>query len=209
MSSKSSPSLTLKSDLQLVRMVKRNASDEAFLEICRRHEKLFYSICQKYAVSLASSGVPCQDILLEKNIIIYNCILSFDPKKKVKLSSWIGNYARYLCLNSINARKFILQPKDDEDNTKAQEDRSYQQYLENPPSLKEDKDYIFYILDRLKDKRIKEIFEYRYFSPTKMIWDNIAKKINTSPQTVITLHKKGLSLIKTKMRSCENICDLV
>ena len=101
------------SDLELVKEVKGGDS-EAFKEICRRYENIFYKICQKYITILANSGVNPQDIFDEKNYIIYHCVSTFKPSKKTKLSTWIGNYARYLCLNSINARRFIL-PSNDED----------------------------------------------------------------------------------------------
>ena len=95
-------------DLQLISMVKKNGSSEAFSEICRKYENIFFKIIHKYSATLSSVGVFVQDIFDEKNHIIYNCILSFDPKRGTKLSSHIGNYSRFLALNSINARKFII-----------------------------------------------------------------------------------------------------
>lgn len=198
-----------KTDIQLVRAVKNKASNEAFLEICDRYQDVFYKICQKYAPALTASGVNIQDVFNEKNIIIFHCINTFDSKKGVKLSSWIGNYARYLCLNSINSRKFIAPMTDDELKNKIEEGQASQSYFENKNDLQECKDYVFDILNQLKDERIKEIFNYRYFGDKKMIWNKIAKKVNSSPQTVMSLHKKGLILIKNKMTNSKNICDIV
>jgi len=202
-------SLENKSDNYLIKKVKNEASSEAFLEICRRYEDIFYKICQKYSTSLSSCGIFLQDIFNEKNTIILHCINTYDPKKKAKLSSWIGNYARYLCLNSMNAKRFILPCSDEEVKNKIEENQIFNNYSENKINLAESKDYIFNILGQMKDERVKDIFEYRYFADKKMIWNKIAKKINASPQTVMSLHKKGLILIKNKFVKNENICDLI
>ena len=201
--------LEAKTDIQLVRAVRNKASSEAFEEICRRYQDIFYKICQKYSPALSASGVYIQDIFNEKNIIILHCVNTFDHKKGVKLSSWIGNYARYLCLNSINERKFIAPANDEEIKTKIEENQTKQLFFENQNNLKEYREYVVDILDQLKDERIKQIFHYRYFDDKKMIWDKIAKKINSSPQTVMSLHKKGLILIKNKIKNISNICDIV
>jgi hypothetical protein len=105
--------LLVATDSRLVKMVRDKADNGAFLEVCRRYENIFYKVCQKYSAVLSNNGVNPQDIYEEKNFIIFHCISSFKPCKKAKLGTWIGNYARYLCLNSINARKFILPTTDD------------------------------------------------------------------------------------------------
>jgi len=197
------------SDLYLIEQVKNEGSSGAFNEICSRYEDLFYKVCQKYSASLSACGIYLQDIFNEKNIIILHCINSFDPSKKTKLSSWIGNYARYLCLNSMNSKRLLIPTPDSEVQQRIEEQQVFNEYVQNGPLLEESKKYIFDILDQMKDKRIKEIFEYRYMQANKMIWQKIAKKMNTSPQTVMSLHKKGMSLIKNKISTKENMFDLV
>ena len=83
------------------------------------------------------------------------------------------------------------------------------EYFQTKTNLEESSNYIFDLLNQMKDKRIKEIFEYRYFQPKKMIWQKIAKKMHTSPQTVMALHRRGLTLIKNKITSEDTVCDLV
>jgi len=202
-------SLENKSDLFLIRQVKNKACSECFLEICRRYENVFYKMCQKYSSSISNCGFNLQDIFNEKDMIIFHCVKTFNPKKKTKLSSWIGNYARYLCLNSINSRRFIMPSCDEDVQRKIEEQQIFNNYFESQNSLEESKDYIFDILGQMKDPRIKDIFEYRYFAGKKMIWNKIARKIKASPQTVMCLHKKGLILIKNKMKHSDNICDLI
>jgi RNA polymerase sigma factor (sigma-70 family) len=197
-----------KPDVELIKLVKHGGNDDAFLEVCRRYENIFYKVCQKYTSALTNSGVNPQDIFEEKNCIIFHCILTFKSNKKTKLGTWIGNYARYLCLNSINARRFILPSNDDELKQFIEETQTSHEYFENTSSSKEDFKYVLNILEQVKDYRIIQVFHLRYLSPKRMIWAEIAKKIGVSTQTVINLHNKGLSILKKKMKS-KNISDVI
>jgi RNA polymerase sigma factor (sigma-70 family) len=207
MSKSLSSSYKDKTDTQLIRLVKSKTDDEAFLEICRRYENIFYKVCQKYTTSLAYSGINTQDIFDEKTYIIYHCVKTFNPGKNTKLSTWIGNYARYLCLNSINSRKFILPTADEKVIAHVEELQVTQNYLSKSYSP-EDYNYIINIIGQLKDKRVGEIFRYRYFDDKKMIWSKIAKKMKMSTQTAINLHNKGLKMLRKKVKS-KNISDIV
>ena len=188
-----------KSDIELVELVKEADSD-AFVEVCRRYENIFYKVCQKYVSTLSSKGVNPQDIFEEKNFIIFHCISTYDTGRDTKLGTWIGNYARYLCLNSINARKFILPTTDDDLKKYIEESQANHDYFDTPANLQEEFNYALTILNEIKDPRIVQIFKYRYLNPKKMIWTDIAAKIGVSTQTVINLHTRGLMLLKRKLK---------
>ena len=70
---------------------------------------------------------------------------------------------------------------------------------------KYDKEFIFNILNNLKDKRISRVFELRYFDSykenVKPTWSFIAKKIKTSTQTAINLHERGKKILFKKINS--------
>ena len=189
-------------DKILIKNIKRDGCNESFLEICRRYENAFYKICQKYTPALINAGVCPQDIYNEKNIIIFNCIKSFKPSKKTKLSTWICNYARYLCLNSINARKFIM-AVDNEELKKIVDDSSTFSEYKTKKNILEDLDYIYNLLNQVKDKRILKIIEFRHLQDEKKEWKYIAKKMNISAQTAINLHERGLRLLRKKIKSKE------
>jgi RNA polymerase sigma factor (sigma-70 family) len=189
-------------DKILIRNVKKLGCNESFLELCRRYENAFYKMCQKYTPALINSGVCPQDIYNEKNIIIYNCIKTFKASKKTKLSTWICNYARYLCLNSINARKFLMSV-DNEDLKKIVENASSFSEFKNKENKDDDMKYIYNLLGQIKDKRILKIIQFRHLERDKKEWKYIAKKLNISAQTAINLHERGLNLIRKKIKSTE------
>lgn len=196
-----------KDDAKLIRLVKVKNNNEAFIEICRRYENIFYKVCQKYATALTYAGINTQDIFDEKTFIIYHCVKTFNPEKGTKLSTWIGNYARYLCLNSISSRKFIMPNADEDAMAHMEELQVTQNYLSRAYSP-EDYTYIVNIIGQLRDKRVGEIFKYRYFADKKMIWSKIAKKMRMSTQTAINLHNKGIKILRKKVKS-QNISDIV
>jgi RNA polymerase sigma factor (sigma-70 family) len=200
--------LTDKTDLELVKLIKSEAHSDAFTEVCRRYENIFYKICQKYSSILSASGINPQDIFDEKTFIIYHCVSSFKPSKKTKLGTWIGNYARYLCLNSINSRRFILPTSDTEVHKYIEDNQVKMNYESGQQRAQENFLYLLNLLEQLKDYRIIEIFRLRYFGHKKLIWNKIAKKMNLSTQTAINLHNKGLVLLRAKYKS-ENISDIL
>jgi RNA polymerase sigma factor (sigma-70 family) len=197
-----------KNDSELVALVKNHADSEAFKEVCRRYENIFYKICQKYVNPITVCGVNPQDIFDEKTFILFHCIKSYNPEKKTKLGTWIGNYARYLCLNSINARKFIVPTTDHDIKKHIEDSQASSQYLNAKTYSHEDYLYVINLLAQLKDERISRIFKLRYFSRRRTIWTKISKKLGISTQTAINLHNKGLMILRRKMSS-KTISDII
>lgn len=186
-------------DIELITLVKEKADDSAFLEICRRYEDIFYNVCRKFTNMLTNAGLCPDDIFEEKNCIILHCISTYSPHKKAKLGTWIGNYARYLCLNSITARRFI-RPVTENELEEFQENANLNQIDNYIPPGNDEKRQILNLVKSFKDKRAIEIFKYRYSGDKKMTWSEISKKINLSTQTIINIHNLGILRIRKNMK---------
>jgi RNA polymerase sigma factor (sigma-70 family) len=146
---------------------------------------------------MQSSGVCAADIYGEKDYIVYKSAISFDPTKKTKFSTWLGNQVRYYCLNLINNNKYI---RVDDENLDFFVDQKTE---EDKKEAKSEVDYIFNLLGQLQDKRIKTIFKLRYFhgAKNKMPWVKVAKRLKVSTQTAINLHNKGAKIVCKKIKS--------
>ena len=137
------------------------------------------------------------DLIADKNYMIYKSAISFDESKNSKFSTWLYNQIRYQCLNSINKKT----------NTINYEMSDLEKVINkncNLPSQKnaDATDYIYYILEKIEDKRLKKIFKLRYSDGKKnMPWKKIGKKMNLSTQTVINLHNKTIALLRNKLMS--------
>ena len=95
-------------DKELISNVIDSNCGDSFEELVFRHEKLYYKVCQKYATIITSGDASLDDLLSDRNFVFFKCINSFNPNKKAKFSTWVGNYTRYHCLNFIkNNCKYI------------------------------------------------------------------------------------------------------
>ena len=98
-------------DLDLVKNIQENSCDASLKVLINRHSALCVDISKKYSPALNASGISMGDIFDEKDYLVYKSALSFNPEKKVKFSTWLGNQVRYHCLNTINGnnRKFSVE----------------------------------------------------------------------------------------------------
>ena len=195
-------------DHNLVKKVQKANCETSLVTLIKRHSALCYDIYKKYSPALVASGLCVNEISKDKDFIVYKSALSFNPSKKVKFSTWLGNQVRYSCLNAINSNKLI--PTEDEQLDYFLSTRSTAATHQSDASTSKDEvEYVFNILQQLKDKRVKKVFKLRYFGGEgnkKMPWALIAKELKISTQTAINLHERGKQILKKKSR-CKNYMD--
>jgi RNA polymerase sigma factor (sigma-70 family) len=193
-------------DMDLAKNVQTERCEDSLNMLIGRHSALCYTMYKRFAPALSASGIPLEEIAEDKDSIIYKSALSFNPEKNVKFSTWLGNQVKYQCLNAMNRREnFTL--LDDKQLTYVV-DRNH--LTNQPEDYSNTIDYVFEILDQLKDKRIKEIFKLRYFGEgsKRMPWAKVAEGIGISTQTAINLHETGRKILAEKLTS-QNVFDFV
>jgi DNA-directed RNA polymerase specialized sigma24 family protein len=197
-------------DSTLVRRVKKNGCNESYKLLRSRHEKLFYKICQRYIPVAYAKGIKKEDILSDKDFVIFKAISSYKPNRKTKFSTWLGNCTKYHCLGLINTNNRLV--TSEQDMLEVVMDSQAKQIFDQKSKNQYDKEYVFNILNNLKDKRIARVFELRYYEnyeeKTKPTWSFISKKIKTSTQTAINLHHRGKEMLFKKLKA-ENRQDIV
>ena len=144
-------------DLVLVKRVKRKKCDDSLKELINRHSPLCFDIYKKYSAAMQSSGVCLADIYGEKDYIVYKSAMSFDPDRKTKFSTWLGNQVRYYCLNLINGNKHVCVGDQNLDFYVDQSTEKDKKEVQN------EVEYVFNLLGQLQDKRIKKIFKQQLF----------------------------------------------
>ena len=195
------------SEESLIEKIKIQKCSDSLLELTDRHSGLYIDICKKYFKRLESVGLSAGEIVAEKSLVMYKACLSYNPLKNTKFSTWFASCARYNCLNTLNANKKSIQIS----TTPAQEVLEKRSIENFRAAFDVDfKDYVFDILGQLKDKRIKQVFELRYFPDEnkKPTWLKISRDMDVSIQTAINLHQKGRRLLFSKINS-KKIKDLV
>ena len=93
--------------------------------------------------ALNASGISIDDVIQEKEYLVYKSVMSYNPEKKVKFNTWLGNQVRYHCLNTINSNNNYIKVED-----------SVLDFLgsEEQKDFQNDVEYIFSLLHQLKMK---------------------------------------------------------
>lgn len=192
-------------DLDLIKNIKNNQDSEALKCLITRHSGIFCEMVKRYQHFISQGGHDPKDLFEDKDVIVYQSALSFNEEKNIKFSTWLGNQARYHCLNFMNKNN-KFHPTDNE---------YLQSVIENKQDQKQNFDkenceYFLNILKSLKDKRIYKIFKMRFYSPNKKnrSWKVIGRKLNISTQTAINLYNKHISFLKIKSLK-ENFNDQI
>lgn len=190
-------------DEQLITKIKSEACDESLNELINKHTGLCYDIYKKYLPSQEISGNYSINIQNDKDYIIYKSALSFDSSKNIKFSTWLGNQVRYQCLNLLKKKKNVISCDQEtiELVTNKNEDIVWEQ--ESKERNKSLVEYVSAVVKKMRDPRIKQIFQMRYFSRNgkKTSWQRIGDEIGTSAQTAINIHERALKLIRKKINS--------
>ena len=189
-----------KNDLELVYDIKNDvSSNESIKTLESRHSGICHQMIKKYYHAFIEKGIDPIDISSDKNYVIYQSALNFDPSKNVKFSTWLGNQMRYHCLNCLNARKSSILFMDE----KSLKNLIEKNQVRSESIFKEEGDYIFSLIKQLKDKRIEKIFKLRYYADNKksMSWNFIGKKLKISTQTAINLHNKAVEFLINKYKA--------
>jgi RNA polymerase sigma factor (sigma-70 family) len=184
-------------DTTLVQNVQKNNDEIALKTLIERHSALCNSLYKKYSTPMLASGVHVQDVIDEKDYIVYKSAMSFDPCKKSKFSTWLYNQVRYQCLNCMNENSQYLAIDNDKLNYLIEKTIPIEKEYKNI------NEYIHNIIDSCSDERVEKIFKMRYSndSSKKMSWNKIAKKLKISTQTAINIHNKAIKLLKNKVKS--------
>jgi RNA polymerase sigma factor (sigma-70 family) len=182
-------------DLDLIKNIKDNRDNESLKCLINRHSGIFCEMVKRYQHFIAQKGHDPKDLFEDKDVIVYQSALSFNEDKNIKFSTWLGNQARYHCLNFLNKNANYF-PTENEYLQNMIENKQDQRENFN----KENCEYFLNILKSLKDKRVYKIFKMRFFSQNKKnrSWNAIGKKLGISTQTAINIYNKHIDFLKIK-----------
>jgi RNA polymerase sigma factor (sigma-70 family) len=188
----------MESDLNLIEKVKKENDTNSLNLLIERHSGIYLEMVNS-VIPNNCTFLDKNDLIEDKFISIYKAILNFDPNKKAKFSTYLGNETRWKCLNLFN-RGIKYQYNDIEE---YKEDfRFSESDKTNEISSKEILNKIFEIAKENPDKRIHKILSLRYKignGNKTMSWKKIAKEIDISIQGCINIHNKFLEEVKKEI----------
>ena len=175
---KTNPRRKMEEDIYLINKVKESRDTDSVTELINRHSGIYIEMVNKYLPD-SMEGINKRDVLEDKDFCIYDAAIKFDKTKNAKFSTYVGNLARWRCLNIFNRNVKFPQ---------CSVSQIFDERVSCNPELtnieeKEDMERIFLAVDSIPDKRVKQIFKMRYREGQKLTpWKKIAKKPKTHRQ---------------------------
>ena len=191
------------SDQDLINNIKnKNQINESLQALIDRHSGIYIEIVNSFLRSCNNDSLK-DDILKDKDLAIYDSAIKYNTEKGAKFSTFLGNEAKWACLNASNRNKKYLALNDSTfdledikcenqehtDHFKQQVLTEFNEHIKNHP-----------------DKRIQKIFSMRYSGNKKLTpWRKISKKMKLSIQGCINIHNSALNSISKIIRSQHEI----
>lgn len=187
------------SDSDLIKSIKKKKKvDECLQELIDRHSGIYLDIVNSFLRNCNNDSLR-EEIINDKEYAIYNSALKYDENRGTKFSTFLGNEAKWMCLNASNKNKKYVELNDNTYDFECIKD-TYEHTVVNfqDQILKEFNEEI----NKHPDKRIQKIFSMRYSGNKKLTpWRKISKAMNLSIQGCINIHNAALNSISKNIRS--------
>lgn len=187
------------SDIELVNNIKEQKhTEESLQELIDRHSGIYLNIVNSFLGNCGNQSLR-DDIINDRALAIYNSALKYDVDRGTKFSTFLGNEAKWICLNSSTKNKKYVEIND---NTFSIEKIKCESGLSNIEFEEEVLRNFKEEVDKHPDKRIQKIFSMRYSGRRKLTpWRKISKEMGLSIQGCINIHNSALKLISKNIRS--------
>ena len=188
----------METDSFLIEKVQRENDPNSLEKLIERHSGIYLEMVNS-VIPNNCSFLDKNDIIDYKNFSIYKAILNFDPNKKAKFSTYLGNETRWKCLNLFN--RGIKYKYEDIDNYKDASSFSENHKVKDICSS-EILNKVFSLAKKNPDKRIFQIMHLRYSignGNKLMPWRKIAKHLLVSIQGCINIHNKFIEEVKKEI----------
>jgi len=192
-------------DKQLTDNLKLDVDTEQSLqELINRHSGIFLDIVTSFVPKGSATGCR-QDLINDLEYYVYHASLKYDHTKKTKFSTFLGNEAKWACLNQYNKnKKYLIADTDEsrfmyENNLVSQEKPFVDESVLNK---------IFNIIDHHPDKRVQKIFKLRYVEPkfNKLTpWKKVSKELKMSIQGCINIHNSAIKIIRKELKNTHEL----
>lgn len=192
--------LSTAEDEAIVLNIQENKNVEDNLnELINRHSGLCVKMINIY-ISEKSHPSLNNELIKDKDLHIYQAALKFNPDKRTKFSTHVGNEVKWKCLNVYNKfkRNRVISI---EDNL-----FDYISFSQQNNNKDLDDDVFSEIIAMTKshpDERVKKIFYLRYVigkNNSVMPWKNISSKLGMSIQGCINIHNSAINKFKYKIK---------
>jgi DNA-directed RNA polymerase sigma subunit (sigma70/sigma32) len=191
----------METDYNLACKVRENCDNEALQELIDRHSGIYVKMVKRHAPSSSIYGHQIEDLMDEKDMIIYQAALKFDNEKS-KFSTYLANLAVYACLSfreknkknnktvPIEDYEFVLESDDSPTSDKMIKSETYEMFAR--------------FIRSSTNNKVKKVFSNRYDlgSNHKLTpWVKVGESVGLTAQACINIHNKTLQEFKKKLEN--------
>lgn len=187
-------------DCDLTDLIKQDNDEKALNELISRHSGIYVDMLKKFGFRCLTHN-QVQDIMGDKDYVIYKAALEYDPSK-AKFSTHLANKAKYMCLTQKTKNKNSRITANFDEVQFCQKDKA--STPDQSCNVADSFNRILSLIEKHKDKRLKIIFHERYFCGNRgklKPWKQVAQKINLSAQGCINIHDKAIKELSYKIEN--------
>lgn len=184
----------------LISHIQSGIHDNIYLkELVSRHSGIYLDMLNSYVRTDALLSNKAE-LIQEKEYRIYQAALKYNPDKKTKFSTFLGNETKWMCLNMYNRNKRVGEISLDE------ELLDVYNYKNKETEDNIDRELFSRVIDIVSDfpdDRISKIFNMRYIEGFKnkvMPWKQISEEVNMSIQGCINIHNSTINKLKNRLK---------
>lgn len=174
-------------------------TEQSLKELVDRHSGIFLDIVSHYVPKTSVAGSR-QELIDDLEYYVYNAGLKYDPSKNTKFSTFLGNEAKWACLNQYNKNKKYYITDSPESRFMYEKNFCDQ---EKPYVNEQILNEIFEIIKSHPDPRVQQIFTLRYVNAkfNKLTpWKVISKDLDMSIQGCINIHNAAIKIIRKQIK---------
>jgi DNA-directed RNA polymerase specialized sigma subunit len=195
---------TEKSDAELVKAVQSINDSDALNEIFQRHTGIYNHMVGKYS---AIKGFDSDELFDDRPFNIYSFVMDYDPSRKMKLSTYIGQMARFKCLKSLEKNRANKRVFTEE--IQLNENLEEMSLTRNRPDPKAeeaftsaineiDSNTVMRLLEeKISDPLVASVIRAVHFPPSGVTptWDEVGTRVGISKEWARQTYLRGMKKI--------------
>lgn len=190
----------IENDIELARRVREDKDNEALCQLIERHSGIYVEMVRRFG-STTLYEEQIQDVLKEKDIMIYQAAIKFDESKS-QFQTYLGNLASYACLSlrEKNKKNKKIQSIDDVGFSLESGEEDLRESIEKQEMLVRIREFT----KNHQNKKVNKVFYERYEVGTNhklTPWDKVGEKIGLTAQACINIHNKTIKEFRKKFKN--------
>ena len=176
------------SDITLINQIKVDNDSAAMAELVHRHTGMYVKQVNQHAPYLKAK-VNVDDLKDDRYYNIHRWALSFDPTREMKFGSYVGEMAKFMCLNILNRAPESVEFCEAIAPTN---DTGVLESVDRAAVIEE----ISQEVDSTESEMFKKVFNARFGGQRPLGWRGVGRAVGLSHEGARKLYEKHIGAIR-------------